>query len=146
MTELAIHPVVYRSPLYEEMLALRTKVLREPLGLEYTKEYLDNDAKDAHFVAQENGKVVGCFMLARLKPDTFKLRQMAVTSDRQKSGIGGAMLAAADEIARKEGVTAIVTHARESARLFYEKHGYVGEGGIFIEATIPHRRMVKRLR
>jgi predicted GNAT family N-acyltransferase len=36
-------------------------------------------------------------------------------------------------------------HARETAVEFYEKYGYEKVGEQFIEVTVPHWEMVKRL-
>ena len=46
---------------------------------------------------------------------------------------------------RVEGVSRIELNARDTAAGFYRKLGYRKVGGEFVEVTIPHWKMVKRL-
>jgi len=43
-------------------------------------------------------------------------------------------------------VKEIRLHARETALGFYERLGFVGEGARFLEVSIPHQVMWKRIR
>ena len=51
-----------------------------------------------------------------------------------------------DPEARAQGLREIFLHAQTHATSFYESAGFLVDGGIFIEAGIPHRLMVKALR
>ena len=52
----------------------------------------------------------------------------------------------AENIARDMGYQTLMMHARVTATGFYEKMGYVKNDGQFIEITIPHVVMEKKLR
>ena len=80
-----------------------------------------------------------------LDATTVKLRQMAVVPSHQGQRIGQRLLAYAESMACDRGFERIVLHARENAVGFYEKSGFVTIGASFIEVTIPHQKMVKRL-
>ncbi len=65
--------------------------------------------------------------------------------DAQERGVGRALVARLDEEARARGLTRVEVHARETARGFYAKLGYLPEGTLFVEVTIPHIAMSKTL-
>lgn len=123
------------GPYYEDTVRLRQRILRDPLGL-----VLDTSGDPARtfFVAIDEGKVVGTVAL-----EGGKLRAMAV--DAQIRGIGRLLVARLEEEARARGIARIDLHARQTARGFYEKLGYVAEGEPFVEVTIPHIAMWKAL-
>ena len=145
---MTIRRITTESPEYPALLALRDEVLRLPLGLALSQFDFVNDATDfilCAFAEGENGpeEMVGCVM-GTPKPDgLLKLRQMAVKPGLQRSGVGRALMAAAEETARAEGFHAIFFHARFVAIGFYEKLGYRREGSMFDEVGIPHIRMSK---
>jgi predicted GNAT family N-acyltransferase len=128
-----------------QALRLREVILRQPLGLTLTEEEIADDAGRKHFCAMADGTVIGSVSLKPLGPHTLQLRQMAVARDRQGEGIGGRLLAYAEDWARRSGYGVIILNARIGADGFYSKFGYRCEGEVFDENTIPHIRMTKRL-
>lgn len=140
-----IHPVPHDSPAQRAAVALRRRVLREPLGLRFSAEELAAEANQEHWVAEMDAQVVACAVLAKVDASTVKLRQCAVAPEHQGEGIGRKLAAAIERAARARGIGRIVLHARETAVPFYAALGYAAEGEGFIEATIPHRRMAKTL-
>lgn len=121
------------GPHYDDVVRLRQRILRDPLGL-----VLDTseDAGKTFFVAVEEGRVIGTVAL-----EGARLKQMAVEAEGR--GIGRRLVERLEEEARTRGVRRIELHARITARDFYAKLGYVAEGAEFIEVTIPHVRMWK---
>ena len=136
------------SSRYRDLVELRRRVLRIPLGLDFTARQLAEEKEDIHVAAYLDGALVGCVLLRamdRSHSAVVKLRQMAVDPGHQRRGIGAQILAFAERLAAERGYREIVLHARETAAPFYERAGYVPTGEIFTEVTIPHREMVKRL-
>lgn len=133
------------SYLDEALLALRTRVLRAPLGLSYTPEQLAEEAGQQRLVVIIDGMLAGCILLARVNERTVKFRQMAVDDAFQGQGIGATLLHFAEAVARRNFYEQVELHARESALGFYERAGYTAIGEPFVEVTLPHRKMVKRL-
>ena len=84
-------------------------------------------------------------MIRPLDNGAVKLRQMAVESSRQGSGVGRQLLNGVEELLRAEGILRIELNARDTAVGFYEKQGYRKFGGKFMEVTLPHWKMVKAL-
>ena len=137
--------IPYHSPEYFEMLALRRKILREPLGLGFSEQDLQQEKDDVFIGCYENERIVGCCILTRLSSQTLKLRQMAVDRHSQEKGIGANMAAFAERYAVAHGYAGIRLHARKTAEGFYKKCGYTGFGKEFIEVGIPHILMEKLL-
>lgn len=123
------------GPHYEDTVRLRQRILRDPLGLVLDTS---DDTNRVFLVAVEGGRVLGTVAL-----EGQRLKAMAV--DTPGRGIGRILVARLEEEARRRGLSRIVLHARLTARVFYEKLGYVAEGETFIEVTIPHVMMWKAL-
>ena len=133
---------------YRDLVEFRRRILRTPLGLDFTPEQLAKEQADIQIGAYLDGQLVGCAVLSAVDEShglVVRLRQMAVDPDRRGRGVGAEILAFAEKLAAERGYREIVLHARETAAPFYERAGYVPTGEIFMEVTIPHRKMVKRL-
>lgn len=134
------------GPAWRELVALRARVLRTPLGLAYTAEQLALEEQQLHLALWRDAVIAGGVLV--VPPDeagTARLRQMAVDPCFAGRGFGRALAGRAEAEARRFGARAMALSAREAAIGFYEKLGYRPEGACFIEVTLPHRRMVKRL-
>ena len=137
--------VEYGTELYAKTVALREKVLREPLGMKFDKEFLAQDTDNIHIAAIEQGNVLGTLLLKPLDNKTVKMRQVAVDPDLQRSGVGTAMVKFSEQIARSRGFERIVLHARKYAIPFYKRLDYEVVGDEFLEIGIPHFKMQKRI-
>ena len=70
------------------MLAFRHRLLREPLGLDFTAAELEAEERQIHLGLYRNRALAGTVLLVR--PDahgTGKLRQMAVEPGRRDAGL-----------------------------------------------------------
>lgn len=130
---------------YQQMIKLRDDILRKPLGLGFDMSELDAEKENMLIGAFDDDQMLGCCMLVEENPSTVRLRQMAVLNDLQGKGIGRALMTFAENIARDRGYRVISMHARKNAIGFYEKMGYKVAGPEFIEVTIPHFLMEKKL-
>jgi predicted GNAT family N-acyltransferase len=130
---------------YQQMVDLRTHILRKPLGLQFSPEDLEKEREDVLIAAYEDDQMLGCCMLTQTAPDTVRLRQMAVKAGLQGKGIGRVLMQFAENIARDRGNKKLTMHARKTATGFYEKLGYKATGEEFTEVTIPHYIMEKQL-
>lgn len=142
---MALKILQHGSPDYLKMVKLRDDVLRKPLGLSFTHEELETEKNNVCIGAFEEDEIIGCCMLVEESADVVRLRQMAVLNDQQGKGIGRVILSFAENIARDRGYKIFSMHARKNASGFYEKMGYRIASDEFIEVTIPHYVMEKRL-
>jgi len=142
---MAIKQIDHGTKEYKMMVQLRDDILRTPLGLSFTKEDLDHEKDDILIAAFDDDVILGCCLLTQTTTDTVKLRQMAVKNNLQGKGIGQAILNFAETLARDKGFKKLTMHARDTAIGFYERCGYKIHGEQFIEVSVPHHAMEKRL-
>ncbi|MET6999718.1 GNAT family N-acetyltransferase [Chitinophaga defluvii] len=141
--------IEYGSCEYHEMVQLRDIVLRKPLGLTFTTEYLQKEINDLLIGCFETDGTQtilrGCCILTPLDETTVQLRQMAVSPVLQGKGIGRDIIAFAEQQAITNGFNRLVMHARKEATGFYQKLGYEIYGQEFMEVGIAHYEMKKLL-
>ena len=138
--------IEFASPEYDETVNLRDSILRKPLNLSFSEEELAEEYTDIHLAAYDAAWVLrGCLVLTPKSENVIKMRQVAVVSDVQGTGIGRAMVEKSEIVARSRGYTRMELNARDTAVPFYEKLGYHTEGGMFEEVSIAHFKMAKEL-
>ena len=142
---MALKIIDHGSKEYQQMIKLRDDILRKPLGLGFDSQEIEDEKANMLIGAFEDDDMLGCCMLVEEKTGTVRLRQMAVLNDLQGKGIGRALMNFAENIARDRGYDIISMHARKNAIGFYEKMGYKVCSEEFIEITIPHYVMEKKL-
>lgn len=143
MTE--VRPISVGTAEYRQELDLRMKILRAPLGLTFSAEDLEKEKNDHHLGAWQNGALAGCLVLTPLSATTIKMRQVAVDTALQGTGVGRALVEASERRAKELGHSLLELNARDTAVPFYLRLGYQVVGEPFTEVTIPHRKMQKRL-
>jgi predicted GNAT family N-acyltransferase len=143
---MALKEIIYESPEYDQMIQLRLDVLRKPLGLSFSLDELKKEKTDILLGAFEEDKLLACCVLTSQDSKAIQLRQMAVQNNLQGKGVGATLLRFAENVACDRGYCYMTMHARESAVQFYQKHGYQIEGDPFQEVTIPHYKMVKKIK
>lgn len=132
------------DPRYQQVWELREEILRKPLGLSLRNEDLSRDAINAIFIAEHEGKVIGCVFMEPLDKKEIQLRAMAVYNKWQGKGVGRLLVQAAEEYTWQEGFDKIILHARKVVMGFYKSLGYDAFGDQFIEVGIPHLMMEKK--
>lgn len=161
---LKIQIIQYGSVQYKEEVTLRSRILREPLGLEFSKEDLRQETDMVHVGAYDSATdaLLGCMILvpgtklsSQAPPSLFeeerhlpglqylKMRQVAVDTLAQRQGVGSQLVKYAETYAREHGCGRVILHARVVAVPFYKKLGYVTAGDEFPEVGLPHLFMYK---
>jgi len=126
-------------------IALRDRILRKPLGLQYDPADLVAESDEVHIAALEGERVLGVLLLRSKDATTMKMRQVAVDADQQGKGIGKAMVLFAENWCLENGYRRMELHARYTAIPFYLALGYSAEGVGFEEVGIPHHFMFRDL-
>lgn len=107
-----------------------------------SEEELDTeDARCVHAVAYDGPQGVGT---GRLLPNAH-IGRMAVRKPYRGQGIGSRLLEALVAEARKRDDPEVMLAAQVHAVPFYERHGFVAEGEVFLEAGIEHVNMRRPL-
>jgi predicted GNAT family N-acyltransferase len=137
----AVRPVNWNAS-REQLRAVRHAVFVEEQHVPEDLEWDEADERAYHVLAfDDEGVAIGT---GRLRLDG-QIGRMAVAREWRGRGVGGAILAALLELARKEGCTVVRLHAQTHALDFYKKYGFTAVGDEFDEAGIPHRAMELRL-
>lgn len=133
------------DPLLDAELALRQRVLAEPLGLPLAAVRFELESTSLHLWALERGGLIGCVLFHRADQRSGRLYQMAVETSRQGLGIGRLLVQRLEARLRELGVREVRLHARGPSVGFYERLGYAAYDPPFEEVGIEHRRMRKAL-
>jgi predicted GNAT family N-acyltransferase len=143
--EIVLREISFGTAEYEASVALRTRVLRDPLRLYPTPEEREEDRAERHLGAFEGTRLVGCLVLHDLGDGRVRMRQVAVDFDRQRRGLGNKLVRYSESFALGLGFREMRLHARRTAVPFYERLGYESYGEPFVEVTLPHLAMKKAL-
>lgn len=140
-----IMTIEHNSADHEQMIGLRITQLLEPIGV--PSSYIDREKEEADTLvgAFEKNEIIGCCVLTPKDGSTIQLRQMAVRQDYRGKRVGAAILQFAEELARDNGFSLLMLHARNPVMEFYRKCGYEVEGEEFFEVGIGHHKMQKQL-
>ena len=130
-----------------ECLPLRERILRPGQPASAYTYALDNDPRAMHFGLRQGKALLGvASLLPELRsassystgPEPWRLRGMAVESDRRGKGLGRMLLQAVQAVTQQRGGGLWMT-ARVGVRSFYERFGCKVEGEIFdLPGAGPH--------
>ncbi len=137
----------FATPEYDETVRLRYKILRAPLDLDFSAEELAQEYTDIHLAAYNDAWILrGCLVLTPKPNKVLKMRQVAVDSAVQRTGVGRLLVEQSERLAVAKGFELMELNARDTAVPFYQKLNYQIEGEKFVEVGIEHFRMVKLLK
>lgn len=135
----------HASPLCKDVVELRNKILRCPLGMSLYDEDLTDEKHQFIVIAMIKQVVAACILIKPLHEHQVQFRQMAVDSDFQRKGIGSMLIRYAENFCLLNKYEQIELHARKTAVTFYKNNGYEVAGEEFIEVGIPHFMMIKKI-
>jgi predicted GNAT family N-acyltransferase len=132
---------------WDDYFDLRWRVLRAPWQQPQGSEKDDREAESQHLmIAGKDSRPLAIGRLHFNTPAEAQVRYMAVDPAAQGRGLGSKILQECERRARAVGATSIVLNAREDARRFYLKHGFVVAGPApTIFDAVKHVRMRKEL-
>jgi predicted GNAT family N-acyltransferase len=126
----------------EAVRAIRERVFICEQGVPAELEWDELDDTCLHLLATDHaGNPVGTL---RLSPEG-KIGRMAVLKEWRGKGIGRGLMKRLIGEARSMQMEQVALHAQTQATGFYQKFGFMAVGEEFMEAGIPHVRMVLTL-
>lgn len=141
------HLIDHGTKAYEQSLNLRHQLLRAPLGMDlFNGSYddLSQEARYYHFGAfDEDGVLVASMLGIPTSIREVRIKQMAVSEDQQKQGVGKRLFMIFEAYLLNLGFQSFILHARRAAHGFYLNMGYEILGDEFQEIGIPHYKMRK---
>ncbi|RDI72927.1 GNAT family N-acetyltransferase [Halopelagius longus] len=132
----------------EDAFAVRRDVFVEEQGVDEELEYDEYDEPGAdatHFVAYDDGEIVGAARLREADPGVGKVERVVVAERRRGEDWGKRVMEAVEATAREQGYEKLKLHAQTRVEGFYESLNYESVGEEFVEADIPHVEMRKPL-
>ncbi len=141
---LVFKQIEYNTSEWVQAVRLRERILRGPLGSEFTKQELNDERNHIQIAGFLNDELVATAVLV-VEEKHIKMQRVAVTERLQSTGIGSQLLGFCEQVALAHKAEWMYCHARDSAVNFYNKNGYVSEGDYFNEDGIPHLKMKKAL-
>lgn len=146
-----LQDVIIRAARADEIIDLRWRILRA--GLERSTACFDGDDETTthHFVAEQDGRIIGCVTILRRPWDgqpAWQLRGMAVEPSLQRRGVGRQLVDVVESTVTEEPYSLqLWCNARTPASAFYQKLGWEIASGEFVIPTAgPHVKMTKRLK
>jgi predicted GNAT family N-acyltransferase len=127
--------------LAEQAFAIRRKVFVEEEGVDANLEY-DHEEEAHHYLLSLGGKALATARW-RETDNGIKLERFAVLPEFRNRGFGSIILKEVLNDVRQLGKT-VYLHSQLRAVPFYERHGFIKDGGIFYEAGIGHYYMKLR--
>jgi predicted GNAT family N-acyltransferase len=124
--------------------AIRRAVFCDEQGVATEEEFdiADTDAATRHYLGFLRGEAAGAARLRFLDARTAKIERVAVLRAHRRRGLGAALTRRAIADAHAAGAESIVLHAQAQAESFYAALGFATRDAGFMEAGIPHVRMV----
>ena len=138
-----VKQVDFGSEEYRWACRLREAVLRVPLGLILSRDDLEGEEDQIHFVAFLGDVPCGTCVIKPWSVWDFQLRQMVVAQKFHGRGVGKTIIESYEWYLSSVGAERVWMNARVSARGFYERIGYVASGDVFEKVGIPHVYMDK---
>jgi len=122
----------------DPLIELRRLVFIEEQNVPESLEIDGLDPDCLHAKATADGLTVGT---GRLLPDGH-IGRMCVHPDYRQRGIGTLLLKNLVDQALSAGYSPIGLNAQCDAIAFYEKNQFVIDSAVFMDAGIPHKRMI----
>lgn len=130
---------------YDDLLDLRFRELRMPLGLKWSAKDLQWEQLEQHYGFYLGGILVGVCVVRNQRGTSVKVRQIAIAAEYQRQRFGTMMMLNLLSILRKEGVTQVELNSRANVIGFYEELGFLCDGEEFEEIGLAHQKMVAKL-
>ena len=129
---------------FELALAVRITVFVDEQHVPAEEEHDELDAVAVHFGAFHEGALIGTGRVVAMGT-TAKIGRVAVLPAYRIQKVGSRLVHAMLRWARNCGLKEAILGAQLQAIGFYERLGFVPEGGVFDDAGIPHRLMRRSL-
>ncbi len=126
----------------DTLMQLRNRVFVEEQKVSAALEVDGKDSECQHVKAIVDGLVIGT---GRLLPNGF-IGRMCVLAEYRNRNIGTMMLENLVQQALDRGHQKVLLNAQSYIIPFYQKYGFRIDSDEFIEADIPHRRMILNLK
>ena len=134
---------------FESYYNLRWKILREPLGGDFSSCFDQHEFNSCHAICRNinDDSIIGVGRIHSIDKDTLQIRYMAVHERYRRMKVGDNILCFLEKYAKENKKKYIILYARESALNFYIDNSYkVCEKAHLLYGQIQHYLMKKKLK
>lgn len=124
---------------------IRTKVFQEEQGVSAELEFDGLDAEATHFLAYVGNEAVGTARIRAIDAKASKIERLAVLPEYRQRGIGTKLMHAVLSAITLSNKSVAIVHAQAYIASMYLQLGFAAVGSEFVEANIPHLKMIKHL-
>ncbi len=117
---------------------IRSEVFIKEQQVDPSEEWDDDDHSAIHLIVIKQDQAIATARLTQ----QGKIGRMSVLKAYRQQGIGSKMLSQLVQLAQQQQMNTITLWAQTHAKTFYRKHGFVEQGGEFLDAGIPHIKMI----
>ena len=127
---------------WEAARDIRLEVFVTEQGVPADLELDGADATARHWLARDpEGVPIGTARAVTRPDGSWKIGRVAVRRSWRGRGVGAAVMRAILAELTRVGAPGAYLESQTHAQAFYEKLGFVAQGGVFLEAGIPHVAM-----
>ncbi|MBZ8179653.1 GNAT family N-acetyltransferase [Oscillatoria salina] len=124
---------------------IRTKVFQEEQKVDPKLEFDGKDESCQHLLAYFDGEAVGTARIRCINNFQAKIERLAVLPFARRKGVGKQLMEKALAILAENGYQVVEINAQIYVKDLYSKLGFTPVGEEFLEAGMPHLKMVKKL-
>jgi len=132
---------INEAPQLEIAFKIRELVFVKEQNVSIEEEFDEFDPYCRHFLAILDSIPCGTARL-RETQNGIKLERFSVLKEHRKKKIGSSLLEYLLKEALFESSGEIYLYSQVSVIDFYKREGFIENGDIFMEANIPHRKMI----
>lgn len=129
----------------EDAYYVRRTVFIDEQQVPEEEEYDEFEQDSVHFVLYDHNKPVGAGRY-RVFDEYGKVERICILKENRKGGSGKTIMKKIEEYAIQNGAPALKLNAQTHAIPFYAKLGYEVVSEEFLDAGIPHRAMIKKIK
>lgn len=129
----------------ETINSIRTEVFQIEQGVPAELEFDGYDDNAIQLLAYSADRVVATARIRLIDLHTAKVERLAVLPSARRKGIANKLMQTAIKIAIEQNCLNIVVHAQTYIKNLYLQLGFVPVGQEFLEANIPHLKMIKSI-
>ncbi len=141
MAEITVKVVDWEE--YPVIEIIRRRVFQDEQKVQAQQDLDGKDKLCPQLIAYLDNAVVGTARIRYLDNKTAKIERLAVLSYARGNGIAKRIMQKALEVIVSEHISEVRIHAQEYIKGLHQQLGFEQVGEVFLEAGIPHVKMVK---
>ncbi|MDN6162112.1 MAG: GNAT family N-acetyltransferase [Atopostipes sp.] len=133
------------SQIYKDALKIRYEVFVDEQKVPADLEIDDLENSSSHGVLYDDNQAIATIRLHQIDKKSGQIQRVAVLKKYRKKDYGKALMIEAEKKAKEMQINQIKLDSQNKAIPFYQKLAYRISSDEFMDAGIPHHRMIKNI-